>query len=241
MAITQITNQSLGSRLMSSIKGVAIGAVLFVIAFPVLYVNEQFAVKSYKQNADATKNAVAVSPDKLDPANEGKFVHFNGRATTTETLKDQDFAVSANAIKLVRTVVSALLDEGGAEIRVANRTFEHAETLRAHLGDRVTPVKWAHATDAAEGVATVVNTTSLGMMGQPPLPFQLDAAPPDALVADLVYQPLETPLLAAARARGLTAVDGLGMLLHQAGPGFEAWFGRRPEVDDDLRAAVLAE
>jgi shikimate dehydrogenase len=140
-----------------------------------------------------------------------------------------------------RGVVSALLDEGGAEIRVANRTFEHAETLRAHLGDRVTPVKWAHATHAAEGVATVVNTTSLGMMGQPPLPFQLDAAPPDALVADLVYQPLETPLLAAARARGLAAVDGLGMLLHQAVPGFEAWFGRRPEVDDDLRAAVLVE
>jgi shikimate dehydrogenase len=140
-----------------------------------------------------------------------------------------------------RGVVSALLDEGAPEIRVANRTFERAEALRAHLGDRVTPVKWIHATDAAEGVATVVNTTSLGMAGQPLLPFQPDTAPPDALVADLVCQPLETPLLAAARARGLTAVDGLGMLLHQAVPGFEAWFGRRPEVDDDLRAAVLAE
>jgi shikimate dehydrogenase len=138
-------------------------------------------------------------------------------------------------------VVSALLDEGAPEIRVANRTFERAEALRAHLGDRVTPVKWIHATDAAVGVATVVNTTSLGMAGQPLLPFQPDTAPPDALVADLVYQPLETPLLAAARARWLTAVDGLGMLLHQAVPGFEAWFGRRPEVDDDLRAAVLAE
>ena len=86
-----------------------------------------------------------------------------------------------------------------------------------------------------------MNTTSLGMDGQPPLDVSLDAAPAGALATDLVYWPLVTPFLAAARARGLTAIDGLGMLLHQGVPGFERWFGVRPVVDDELRAAVLAE
>jgi shikimate dehydrogenase len=138
-----------------------------------------------------------------------------------------------------RAVVAALIDEGTPEIRVANRTPARADALRAHFADRLRLVDWIAAGAAAAGAATIVNTTSLGMAGQPALPVRLDAAPEGALVADLVYQPLETPLLAEARARGLTAVDGLGMLLHQAVPGFEAWFGRRPEVDAELRAAVL--
>jgi shikimate dehydrogenase len=139
-----------------------------------------------------------------------------------------------------RAVVAALIDAGAPLIRLANRTPARAEALRAHfLDSSVVLVEWTGADAAAEGAATIVNTTSLGMTGQPALPFRLDAAPAGALVADLVYQPLDTPLLAEARARGLTAVDGLGMLLHQAVPGFEAWFGRRPEVDAELRAAVL--
>ena len=139
-----------------------------------------------------------------------------------------------------RAVVSALIDAGVPEIRLANRTPDRAQALRAWFGDRIALVAWDRASAAAEGATTVVNTTSLGMDGQPPLPVRLEAAPPQALVADLVYQPLETPLLAEARMRGLTAVDGLGMLLHQAVPGFEAWFGRRPEVDAEARAAALA-
>lgn len=101
-------------------------------------------------------------------------------------------------------------------------------------------VPWAEASEAAAGAALVVNTTALGMSGQAALDVTLAAAPASAVVTDIVYQPLETPLLAEARARGLTAVDGFGMLLHQAAPGFERWFGRRPEVDDELRAAALA-
>jgi shikimate dehydrogenase len=138
-----------------------------------------------------------------------------------------------------RAVVDALIAEGAPEVLLANRGRARAEALRDHFGARITVVDLRDAEAAAAGAATIVNTTSLGMAGQPPLTFRLDAAPAEALVADLVYQPLETPLLAAARARGMTAVDGLGMLLHQAVPAFERWFGRRPVVDDELRAAVL--
>lgn len=139
-----------------------------------------------------------------------------------------------------RAVISALLSDGAPEIRLANRTRARAEVLKEHFGARVHPIDWNRASDAMEGAATIVNTTSLGMVGQPDLKVSLAAAPDWALVADIVYAPLETPLLAAARARGLRCVDGLGMLLHQAVPGFEAWFGTRPQVDDDLRRAVLS-
>jgi len=139
-----------------------------------------------------------------------------------------------------RAVVAGLIDAGVSELRLANRTRARAEELAAHFGAAVAVVDWARAEDAAEGVATIVNTTSLGMAGQPPLELRLNAAPETALATDLVYQPLVTPFLALAAARGLATVDGLGMLLHQAAPGFEAWFGVAPEVDGELRAAVLA-
>jgi shikimate dehydrogenase len=139
-----------------------------------------------------------------------------------------------------RAVVAGLLDAGAPELRLANRTRARAEELAAHFGPAVAVVDWARAAEAAEGAATIVNTTSMGMEGQPPLEVGLDAAPATAVVTDIVYQPLVTPFLAAAAARGLRTVDGLGMLLHQAAPGFEAWFGVAPQVDADLRAAVLA-
>jgi len=125
-------------------------------------------------------------------------------------------------------------------VRLVNRTRDRAEALAQALGGPVTVLDWRQAADAAEGAATLVNTTSLGMTGQPPLELSLDAAPPGALATDIVYAPLETPFLARAAARGLRTVDGLGMLLHQARPGFHAWFGVAPEVDDALRRAVLA-
>ena len=139
-----------------------------------------------------------------------------------------------------RAVIAGLLAEGAPEIRLANRTRARAEDLRARFGPRVAVVDWETAPAAAERAATIVNTTSMGMQGQPELDFRFDAAPPGAQVTDLVYRPLETPFLRDARRHGLAAVDGLGMLLHQAVPGFERWFGRRPEVDPELRAAVLA-
>lgn len=139
-----------------------------------------------------------------------------------------------------RAVVAALIEAGAPEVRVANRTRNRAETLRADLGARVTVFDWVQAGDMLEGAATVVNTTALGMEGKPELRVPLDALSRDALVTDIVYRPLVTPFLRTAAAMGCRTVDGLGMLLHQAVPGFERWFGRRPEVDAETRAAVLA-
>lgn len=139
-----------------------------------------------------------------------------------------------------RAVVCALLDAGAPEVRLTNRTRARAEQIRGDLGARITVFDWSQAGNMLDEAATVVNTTSLGMEGQPPLRVPLDGLSPSALVTDLVYAPLETPLLAQARERGCTTVDGLGMLLHQAVPGFERWFGQRPEVTDALRAHVMA-
>ncbi len=140
-----------------------------------------------------------------------------------------------------RAICVALLDAGVPSLRIVNRSPERAERLAAELGAIAVAVPWAERGACLAGAALLVNTTSLGMTGQPPLDLALDDLPGDALVNDIVYAPLETPLLAAARARGNPAVDGIGMLLHQARPGFEAWFGTRPQVDEDLRRFVLGE
>ena len=139
-----------------------------------------------------------------------------------------------------RAIVSSLLDAGVPEVRLTNRTKIRAENLADHFGARVKVVEWHLQNDAVSGAMTIVNTTSLGMEGQGELKIDLSAAPDEALATDIVYTPLMTPFLKRAEARGLMIVDGLGMLLHQAVPGFEAWFGETPVVDDDLRAAVLA-
>ncbi len=139
-----------------------------------------------------------------------------------------------------RAVVVALQDAGVPEIRLCNRTLTRAQALAREFGAPVTVVDWADKAVAAGDAALLVNTTSLGMQGQSPLDLRPDALNPQALVTDIVYSPLETPLLQIARARGCRTVDGLGMLLHQAVPGFERWFGQRPSVTDELRAAVLA-
>lgn len=137
-----------------------------------------------------------------------------------------------------RAVVAALLEHGAPELRIANRTRIRADQIRAEFGARVVVYDWAQIGNMLEGAATVVNSTSMGMEGMQPLRVPLDALRPDALVTDLVYTPLDTLFLAEARARGCRTVDGLGMLLHQAAPGFERWFGVKPEVDDALRMAV---
>jgi shikimate dehydrogenase len=139
-----------------------------------------------------------------------------------------------------RAIVSGLLDAGATEIRVFNRTRERAERLAADFGAGVLAGDWDDRHAALAGAALLVNTTSQGMVGQPPLDLALDALPASAVVADIVYAPLETPLLAAARARGATVVDGLGMLLHQARPAFRDWTGVMPEVTPELRAAIVA-
>lgn len=143
-------------------------------------------------------------------------------------------AVILGAGGAVRAVAAAMLDAGCPRLVLVNRTPERAEALARELGG---PVEVATVAPLAEAML-LVNGTSLGMQGQPPLEIDLAPLPAGAVVADMVYVPLETPLLAAARARGLRAVDGLGMLLHQARPGFRAWFGLEPQVDAALRAFV---
>lgn len=138
-----------------------------------------------------------------------------------------------------RAVVVSLLDAGVPEILISNRTRLRAEALRQDFGHKLTVVDWVQAGNMIEHATTVVNTTSLGMIGQPALRVPLDGLRAGALVADLVYAPLRTRLLEVAEQMGCVAVDGLGMLLHQAVPGFERWFGVRPEVDATVRAAAL--
>lgn len=150
-------------------------------------------------------------------------------------------AVVLGAGGSARAVVQALVAAGAPEIRLVNRTPERAERLAAALGGPIRCLAWADAARCLEGAALLVNTTMLGMKGQPPLALDLAALPKGAAVNDIVYVPLETPLLRAARARGHPAVDGLGMLLHQARAGFKAWFGRDPEVTEALRRHVAAD
>ncbi|MGH6833924.1 MAG: shikimate dehydrogenase, partial [Methyloceanibacter sp.] len=139
-----------------------------------------------------------------------------------------------------RAILHGLLGEGAARILLANRTRNRAEALAQGFGPSVHVVDWEDRHRALAGCGLLVNATSLGMTGKEPLDIDLKALPVDAVVADIVYGPLETELLAAARARGNRVVDGLGMLLHQAVPGFERWFGVRPEVTPALKAHVAA-
>ncbi len=140
-----------------------------------------------------------------------------------------------------RAVVFGLLERGVRRVHLANRTVERARTLAEQFGAAVHPVAWETIGDLLPRAGLLVNTTSLGMQGQPALQLDVSRLPSHAVVADLVYVPLATPLLAAARARGLKTADGLGMLLHQAVRGFELWFGQRPEVTSELRALVEAD
>ena len=139
-----------------------------------------------------------------------------------------------------RAVIAALLESGVPEIRLANRTRARADALRAEFGAKIVVHDWVQAGNMLEDAMTVVNTSALGMDGKPEFRVPLDALSPKAVVSDLVYTPLRTRLLEEAEAVGCTTVDGLGMLLHQAAPAFERWFGIRPEIDAATREAVLA-
>lgn len=140
-----------------------------------------------------------------------------------------------------RAVVFGLLERGIARVHLANRTAARAQMLAAQFGERVLVTPWQDVEAVLPRAGLLVNTTSLGMKGQPPLDVNIAALPPHAAVADLVYVPLHTELLKAAQARGLQTADGLGMLLHQAVRGFELWFGQRPTVTAELRALIEAD
>ena len=186
-------------------------------------------------------NTVVVAPDgSLDGSNTDAFgFHANLTTSLPGWSAAAGAAVVLGAGGAAHAVVAALVDNGAPEIRLLNRHRARAEALAAALGGPVAVFDWSERAAALDGAALLVNATSLGQSGQPPLELPLDALPTRAVVTDLVYVPLETVLLAAARARGNACVDGLGMLLHQARPGFQAWFGVMPEVTPALRRRVL--
>ena len=140
-----------------------------------------------------------------------------------------------------RAVVFGLIERGIKRVHLANRTMERARALADQFGNSVQAIAWDAINEVLPRAGLLVNTTSLGMHGQPPLELDVGLLPSSAIVADLVYVPLETALLKAARERGLKTADGLGMLLHQAVRGFELWFGQRPQVTPELRALAEAD
>jgi shikimate dehydrogenase len=150
-------------------------------------------------------------------------------------------AVVIGAGGAARAVVYALISRGFERVAIANRTQARAEALAAHFGGSTTALPWADLAWASRDADLLVNASSLGMVGQPPLAVDLTDLPRRAVVADAIYVPLRTPLIEAARTRGLRTVEGLGMLLHQAAPAFARWFGRQPVVTAELRALVEAE
>jgi shikimate dehydrogenase len=140
-----------------------------------------------------------------------------------------------------RAVLHGLIERGIKRVHLANRTPERSQALAERFGTVVRPIAWDDINQVLPRAGLLVNTTSLGMRGQPQLSLDVATLPSKAIVADLVYVPLETSLLKAARARGLKTADGLGMLLHQAVRGFELWFGQRPQVTPELRSLVEAD
>lgn len=138
-----------------------------------------------------------------------------------------------------RAVLASLIDIGVTEIRLSNRTRSRADALQKEFGSKVKVYDWVKAGNMLDGALTVVNSSSLGMVGKSEFRVPLDGLSPSAVVTDLVYTPLETGFLRQAKEVGCTTVDGLGMLIHQAVPAFERWFGHRPEVNEDIRRVVL--
>ena len=169
----------------------------------------------------------------------GFMTHLNRSAPGWDK-RDAPVAV-LGAGGAARAIVYGFLEAGVAKVQVFNRTPARGEAIAAHFGHRVEACAWSDAATAIRDAGVLVNTTTLGMVGSGAFDLDLSALDRDAVVADIVYVPLETPLLAQARARGHRTVDGLGMLLHQAVPGFERWFGVRPEVTDALRAILVAD
>ena len=185
-------------------------------------------------------NTLVFSEGQIHGANtDGAGFLDNLRQGAPDWRAESGAAVVLGSGGAARAVIVALLDAGVPELRLANRTRAKAEALAESFGGPIRVFDWGDWTRVLDGAGLLVNTTSLGMQGQPPLEIALDALPGAAVVNDIVYQPLETELLRMAAGRGNRVVDGLGMLLHQARPGFEAWFGVRPEVDEALRDFVL--
>jgi shikimate dehydrogenase len=194
-----------------------------------------------RARAVGAANTLWYEGDELRSTNtdiEGFINNLDACAPGWDTTED---ALVLGAGGSSRAVVFGLVERGVKRVHLANRTLDRARALADQFGANVHPVAWDAIDDLLPRAGLLVNTTLLGMQGQPALDIDAGRLPSHAIVADLVYVPLETPLLAAARGRGLKTADGLGMLLHQAVRGFELWFGQRPEVTPALRALVEAD
>lgn len=187
-------------------------------------------------------NTIIVRNDRLVGDNtDGYGFMENLRTQAPDWRPSHGPAVVLGAGGAARAVCATLLDTGVPKVRLLNRTVKRPEAIAESLGGPITCAPLSEASRSLADAALLVNTTTLGMTGHAPLDLDIEPLPPDAIVVDLVYTPLETGLLATARCRGNAVVDGLGMLLHQARPGFAAWFGVDPVVTDDLRRVVLDE
>lgn len=199
-------------------------------------------VDGFARRIGAVNTIVITAAGRLHGSNTDGYGFLQNLADAIPGFRaDRGPAVVLGAGGAARAVVAALIDAGVPELRLLNRSLARAEALATTLGGPIAVRPLTEAAAALAGAALLVNTTSLGMTGQPPLQLDLRLLPTDAVVNDIVYVPLTTPLLSAAAARGNPVVDGLGMLLHQARPGFRAWFGVDPAVTPGLRAAVLAD
>jgi shikimate dehydrogenase len=196
---------------------------------------------------DTTKRIEAVNTLYMEG---GRLLGFNSdaygfvahlRSVLPEWRGEGAHVVVLGAGGAARAITAGLLGEGVDRITIANRTEARGRALAAHFGAQVGSIPWSQIADQLPDCDLLINTTQLGMAGQPALDIDLDGLQTGAAVADIVYVPLETDLLRQARARGHPVVDGLGMLLHQAVPGFELWFGVRPEVTPRLRALIESD
>jgi len=188
----------------------------------------------------AANTLIFRSDGKLHADNTDGFGFVENLRCNADWAPEAGPAVVLGAGGASRAVIASLLEVGVPEIRLSNRTRARADALKDEFGAKISVVEWVHAGDMLKGARTVVNTTSLGMHGQPELKISLDHLEAGAVVTDLVYTPLRTGFLTRAAEKGCQTVDGLGMLLYQAAPGFERWFGKRPEVDDATRQFILS-
>lgn len=193
-------------------------------------------------NAVSAANTLWLSDGKLVAANTDTYGYMTNLSQQAPGWDRRDAPVSIlGAGGAARAIVFGFLDAGVTEIRVFNRTRARAETLAQQFGSCVKVFDWSQREAGSRDSAVLVNTTTIGMNGAGTLDFDLAGFDPECVVSDIVYVPLETELLRKAKSQGLRTVDGVGMLLHQGVPGFEKWFGVRPEVTDELRNLIVGD
>lgn len=203
--------------------------------------NSVHALDPVAKQIGAVNTVIVQADGSLRGTNTDAFGYIQSlREAQPHWRADSGAAVVLGAGGAARAIVWALADAGVKEIRLFNRSPDKARDIAAQFGSPVKAMAWEQRHDALADAGLMVNTTTQGMQGQPPLDIDLSALPQAALVSDIVYTPLETDLLLRAKLRGNPVVNGLGMLLHQARPGFEAWFGVMPEVTPALWQKVLA-